>query len=256
MEFPEAERVIYSKNPLAEVACQIRYPRILALDERIPAEFQSKLGKSYPFVETREVVQFGIALNSDFTPSKRVHYEFTTEDRAYTITLSSEHISIATRKYERWETFSYHINSALEALTQSYSVPLFTRVGLRYVDIISRSRLGLEHARWGNLIRTSALGLLSEDEMPISSVAELSLATLVSLDGGGKATIRTGLGKTEDTSDETVFIVDSDFFEENALKGAADAIAVCTRFNRSAGRAFRWIIRDELHNALGPQSPD
>jgi hypothetical protein len=41
MEFPEAERVIYSRNPLAEVACQLRFPRILALDERIPADFQA-----------------------------------------------------------------------------------------------------------------------------------------------------------------------------------------------------------------------
>jgi len=50
MKFPEVERVIYQKNPLVEVVCQCMFPRILAIDEGIPATFQQKLGCDEFFV--------------------------------------------------------------------------------------------------------------------------------------------------------------------------------------------------------------
>ena len=256
MEFADTGRVIYKENPLAEVVCQLSFPRILAVDDRIPAEFQDAMGADYPFVETREVVQFGFGLGAEITPTKRLHYDFKTEDQRYTVTLCSDFVAIMTPSYERWEVFSRHIERALDALMKSYSLPLFTRIGLRYVDVISRRRLGLEDVRWSELIKKSALGLLSESEIPIEDVVELSAATVLKLDQGGKVTIRTALGKSEKTGDETIFVVDSDFFHEEHVKGVSDAIAICARFNKSAGRAFRWIIDDRLHNALGPQAPE
>lgn len=256
MDFPNAERVIYDKNPLVEVVCQFRFPRILALDERIPAEFQELLGPEYPFVETREVVQFNLGATSDISPSKRVHYDFITEDRAYTITLCSEFLAISTQSYTRWEYFLGHVTRSLQALTKTYSVPLFTRVGLRYVDVISKKALGLENAKWTELIRASALGLLAEDEVPLDDVLELSSGTALQLTEGGKATIRTTLGRMPNTGDEVVFVIDGDFFEEVPVKGEDDAIRVCARFNSATGRAFRWLIRDRLHDALGPRKPE
>lgn len=253
MEFPDAERVIYTRNPLSEVVCQIRFPRILALDERIPAEFQTILGADYPYVETREVAELTIQRGADATASKRIFYDFSTLDRRYTITLSSEFVGVRTVSYDRWDTFLPHIQGALAALEKSYSIPFFTRIGLRYVDVISRRTLGLEGSNWSDLIRNSALGLLPEKAVPVASVLELSTAIALSLDSGGKVAIRTGFGKSEATADEVVFIVDSDFFEEESVKGSADAVALCSRFNRSAGKAFRWIISDTLHEALGPQ---
>lgn len=253
MDFPEVDRVIYDNNPLAEVACEIRFPRILALDERIPVEFQEIIGADYPFVDTREIAQFTFGPVGDIAPVKRLQYDFITEDRQYTITLSSESITVATQNYQRWENFISHLKTALAALNKSYSLPLFTRVGLRYIDIISRANLGLEGEMWSELIKASALGLLSEKDIPIKDVIELSAATVLRLEQGGKATIRTALGKSEKTGDETIFVVDSDFFEEHPVKGIDDAIKICTRFNKSAGRAFRWIIHDRLHDALGPR---
>ena len=37
---PEAEWVIYETNPLHEVICQVRFPRILKLETETPIEFQ------------------------------------------------------------------------------------------------------------------------------------------------------------------------------------------------------------------------
>lgn len=256
MEFPDAKRVIYEKNPLVEVVCQLRFPRQLALAERLPAEFQARLGVAYPFVELRDVLQISLSQGEDATPTRYPHYDFLPEDRSVRVTLTSEFIAVSTDSYDRWERFEAHLDSALRALIASYSVPFFSRIGLRYVDVISREQLEIPDKRWSDLIRRSALGLLAEDEVPVDDVVELVAATVVGLADGGKATLRTALGKHERTGAETVFIIDSDFFaDEVRVKGAEDAVAICRRFNKVSGRAFRWLIRDELHERLGPQDP-
>lgn len=259
MEFPDAKRVVYKNNPLVEVVCQLKFPRILALEERVPAEFQARLGADYPLVEMREGFHFNLSMGEDAikpVTTRFKHYDFLPDDRSTKITLTSEFIAVSTLAYRRWEIFEAHILRALDALSASYSIPFFSRVGLRYVDVISRQKLGIPQTRWSDLIRRSALGLLAEDEVPVEDVAELNAATVVELDNGGKATLRTQLGQHEAAGSERVFIVDSDFFlEEVRVKGTNDAIDVCQRFNRTAGRAFRWLIRDELHARLDPEDP-
>lgn len=256
MDFPAVERVLYDKNPLAEVVCQFRFPRLLALDEGIPAEFQRLIGSAYPFVETQEVAQlsFGIGV-APAAPITRTSYSFITEDRLYKVNLSSEAITMSTERYVSWGEFFPHIRQGLEALLNAYPVPMFTRVGLRYVDVISRRALGLADVRWSDLVRQSALGLLAEHEVPIDDVLELNAATALKLEPSGKVVVRTGFGTTEQTGDEQVFVVDADFFEEGSIKGLTDAVEICTRFNATAGRAFRWFLSPQLHAALGPRKP-
>lgn len=255
MEFPDVDRVIYRENPLAEVVCQIRFPRILAIDERLPAEFQERIGENYPFVETQEVTQFSLGVGEQASPALRTHYVFRTEDEAASITLCSEYVSIRTERYERWERFKCHIEAALEALHSSYSVGPLTRIGLRYIDLISRDKLGLQDEKWSDLVRSAALGLLAEPDVPIESVEELRSATVIQLDGGGKVAVRTGLAEVAGATDEQLFLFDCDFFETNRTKGVNHALEICDEFNRKAGKAFRWVIRDRLHDALGPTSP-
>jgi hypothetical protein len=43
--FPESERIIYAKNPLESVICQLRFPAILKISSEPPVEFQETLRK-------------------------------------------------------------------------------------------------------------------------------------------------------------------------------------------------------------------
>ncbi|WP_118857095.1 TIGR04255 family protein [Sphingomonas mesophila] len=256
MNFPDAKRVVYQQNPSAEVICQLRFPPILALADRLPAEFQSRLGSEYPFSEVQDGLKIHVSGNDAPIQSRFSNFVFLTEDRSVRITLTSEYIALSTDSYERWESFDAHLNAALAALLSSYSVPFFSRIGLRYLDVISRAKLGIPDARWSDLIRASALGLLAEDDIPIADVLELNAATVLSLEDDAKGIFRTTLGKHEKTGDETVFVIDSDLFcDEVRIKGNDDAIAVCRRLNKISGRAFRWFLEDELHRRLDPKSP-
>ena len=251
MKIPETERVIYDNNPLAEVVCQIRFPRILAVDDRIPAEFQYVLGGDYPFVDTRDVVHFNFGETNQV---RRTNYDFLTADKRYKVSLSSDALSISTNDYERWEKFVVHVQHAIECLSKVYSVPVFTRVGLRYIDVISRHKLGIKDERWSELIRSSALGLLHEDAVSIDDVIESSAAYVFKIGEKDKLMLSTGLGKSSKTGEEIIFVVDGDFFRDEPVKGFSETLTILERFNKSAGSAFRWIILERLHQALGPKS--
>ena len=53
MSFPDTPRVIYNKNPLAEVICQLRFPSILLIDAGLPAGFQERIRAMYPLFADR-----------------------------------------------------------------------------------------------------------------------------------------------------------------------------------------------------------
>ncbi|MFA1622515.1 TIGR04255 family protein [Rhizobium mongolense] len=253
MNFPEAIRVIYEKNPLADVVCQLRFPRVLAIDERLPVDFQSAIATDFPFVESQEIAQLSFG-PGDPISNKRLNYVFTTEDKRYAIALNSESLAISTKAYTEWADFSNFVRQALEALLQNYSVSLFQRIGLRYINVISKKKLGLEDRLWSDLVRRSALGLLAEDDVPIKDVIEMNYATAFRLDVG-KTVMRTVLGTTEQTGDELVLVLDNDFFYDEPIRGAENVIATCGKFNNIAGRAFRWIVLDALHEKLEPKKP-
>ena len=48
MPFPEAKRIIYRKNPLDQVICQLRFPPILKIDAEVPAKFQDRIRGDFP----------------------------------------------------------------------------------------------------------------------------------------------------------------------------------------------------------------
>ncbi|WP_082631067.1 TIGR04255 family protein [Roseovarius atlanticus] len=255
MEFPEQPRAVYNRNPLSEVVCQLRFPRLFLLDRQVPAEFQSALGREFPVVDSREEFRLSFSEGSQNpTPTtRRLIYDFSTTDDEFTVSLCSDFLAIKTYKYVRWERFQSVLNLAMKALLSNYEVVHFKRIGLRYVNIIDRDELGLKDETWSNLLRTRALGLLADQDIPINDVTEQATTTVIKLNEG-KVAVRTGLSFVNN-EEKPQFIVDSDFFFEEQVEGAEDAIRILGSYNRAAGNVFRWFITDRLHNHLEPTDP-
>src|SRR5713226_162290 len=51
MPFPDSQRVIYDRNPLEEVVCQVKFPPILKIDSAAPAAFQDEIRGTYPLLQ-------------------------------------------------------------------------------------------------------------------------------------------------------------------------------------------------------------
>ena len=54
MPFPESERVVFRRNTLAEVICQLRFPPILEIAAKDPAAFQEQIRAEYPLYQRNQ----------------------------------------------------------------------------------------------------------------------------------------------------------------------------------------------------------
>src|SRR4051794_24623667 len=117
MPFPETPRVIFERNPLAEVICQLRFPTILRIASEPPADLQERLRPTYPVFRqeqptlgvpaelTEMVGELPMQLRTD------TNYAFETEDGARTVSLTREFLAISERRYVRWENLSAEIQA-------------------------------------------------------------------------------------------------------------------------------------------------
>ena len=255
MPFPHSERVIYSRNPLEVVIAQIRFPPLLSIEAEVPARFQERIRHQYPLFS--EPSPFGAGLQIPLDVMRLVrpafnatrNYQFASENDQWTLTLSKESMALACNSYRQWEEFRSHFSPSTHALVEQYSPSFLTRIGLRYRNVIRRSALGLDGVPWSQLLEPR---IAAELDSPISEdVEESNHQILVELsDIGGKVRIFHGIVKAADG--EPCYVIDNDFFSEEKME-IRDAESKLDDFNRKSGSLFRWCIKDQLHESLGPR---
>lgn len=260
MLFPDSDRVIYSKNPLAEVICQLRFPRILRIDSELPAQFQDLIRSEFPGFTEGPAAELGplppelariVGLDRAL-PRGQQRYDFTSADGVWKVSLTSQFLALTTSKYERWEGFKEHLRGPIAALQRVYAPAFFSRIGLRYQDVIRRSTLGLVSDPWGTLLASHVLGELCE---PGIEEAALHVARQLLLrldDAGDSVRVQHGFARSQaPEDDETCYLIDGDFFLE-ARTEPQHVTTVLDRLNRESGKLFRWCITERLHDAMGP----
>lgn len=264
MAFPVSPRVVYSKNPLVQVVCQLRFPTIFSISKD-PTDFQERVRSIYPLYQTGIALPAAIApiippqvatmlsqlsgpggLGSEGGPPM-VH-RFFTADHLVGIDLAKDFLRITTKQYRRWEAFRESIVLAIEALEAVYHPPFYLQVELRYQDIIDRDKLGLSSTPWSELINRSLIGLLADTS--IAAVTSTRNQTLLNLGDGELLNLVYGLAPTGSQG----YAIDANFYATGQQRTREQALASLDGFNREAGHFFRWAITSKLHNAMQPDS--
>ncbi len=257
--FPNLPRIIYRKNPLNEVLCQLRFPPILRIAAETPATFQERIRKEYPLFRERQpevALPPGIPnavaeLMKGLPKQKPSAYEFVSEDGLWKTALTRESLALTSARYIRWEEFRKRLDTPLKALLEVYSPAFFSRVGLRYQNVIRRSVLGLpETTTWAQLIKPHVTGILAANDV-LNVVEEMQSQTVIKL-AIGKVTVRSAIAEvTDQKKKEDCFLIDNDFFTNERTK-LNDVDGILRYFNRQSGNLFRWSIEDRLHTAMQP----
>lgn len=264
MIFPESERVLYTTNPLVEVVCQFRFPTILRIREGQLAGFQDKIRKDYPIYSEQEP-SFGLPqqapreLAAIFEqikipiPPALVTHRFYTKDSLRFISLSDEFMAVAATRYERWESFREELIKIERALQEIFEPNFYTRIGLRYRDLISRRSLKLTNVKWQELLQPYIIAELG-DENVSDAISKIQIRTVIKISEipDGQITLIHGLSKPPG-SDEECYMIDADFSVERK-EGVGEPFEILDRFNRLAGRLFRWAITERLYSAMGPRT--
>jgi len=255
MPFPEADRVIYRKNPLVEVVFQARYPKFLPIETELPSEFQKRLIAKYPLYEQRNIFQILLAVSPQegLPPAEmpgRIH-AFISSDRVWTVSLSGDALTVSTVKYVRWEEFRHRMREALEPFLAVYPLPIFTRLGLRYQDLIRPQELGLEQP-WGMLLQPHIAGEFLGPGIERGDIIARTTILTAKLGNGDMMLLRHGLVSHKETQ-ALAYMIDSDFYnEEQRTTDLNGTLEVAERLHVNSGRLFRWCVTEPLHAAMEP----
>lgn len=263
MKLPDYERVIYKRNPLIEVACQIRFPTILKISNQEPFEFQDKIRFKYPLYEVQKSVsvpgvqnellqlvqKVGLPLNFQDTT-----YNFKSENFKWQLSLNKDFIALATTEYNKYEFFKETLTEIINIFEQVYQPSFYSRIDLKYRDLISRSNLNIDNDKtWADLI---PYHIASEFYTP--EISESIKAFIKNWDidiNGNKLQFKHGLVIAEDAErgiKEPAYLLDMDFFTERLIR-REDVWRSLDQFKESAGRLFRWSITEQLHCAMEPE---
>ncbi len=254
--FPPALRVVYNQNPLAEVICQVRYPLELKIETQSPLAFQEAIRGEFPVLERGTGAglvpsgsPLGAAIPAIIAKARLQTYSFSTLDGRYRVGLTPEFCGVSTTSYSRWEEFLPRCRGPFDALFATYNPAVVGRLGLRYRNVIVRSKLGLDRADWQELLKPQILGELGFER--IREKCEEAFRYMVIRLPGTEHFVRLEHGfVTQGDSPETCYLIDADFF---AIQPKAETrYHVIDQFHQLAHSVFRWSITDRLHNALGP----
>ena len=263
MPFPAVDRVLYKKKPLEMVVCQLRFPPILRIDTDLPAAFQERVRGNFPdfHISSEFRIEMPGGIGEQIPPEllRQViqsngitkNYEFQTGDGNWKINLTRTFMALTTKAYIEWDNFRDRFQDPFNALLDIYKPAYFSRIGLRYINKIRRSALGLENVPWRDLLNANLIGMLNSPDIAeyiegIDLVQRFRLA-----EEGSIATLISKFGK-EGNPPEQVFSIDGDY----TFPGKSEIAITIDRLNflniRSS-RLFRWGISEKLHSAMEPE---
>lgn len=253
-------RYAYGKSQLIEVICQLRFPTILSIDTREPADFQETVRAAFPRYQCQVEKLPGVS----GAPARTVNnHTFISEDGGYKLSLTKDFIALSTMRYTHWEDFAARLDEPLGQFIKIYRPNCFDRVGLRFVNAISREQLGLTGRRWNDLLQPPYLGILDEDDVDEASVAKCSVDVERKLDalaalklhagpGFVQRNIRSGNQVQQVQEKEVRFIFDQDVYSTGKVKVAAVAETL-NALHAHSDSVFSDAITTVLHDAMEPE---
>ena len=259
--FSNENRCRYHASQLAEVICQLRFPEILTIGANAPVDFQEAIRAEFPQFQCRQEAP---APKITGTPGNMtlqnqpatINYQFASADGLWRVNLTSKFISLTCAKYTCWEDFAARLDKPLAAFIRIYKPAYFERVGLRYLNFISRQKLDLEGVPFSQLIAPCYLGPLMEEDVAEPSVGRCGVDVEMAIRGGCRVKLHAGPGmvKRPGTEDKEVkFIFDQDLYMPGQLPVNLSAGALQT-LHSQADSIFRGAITEKLHEAMEPET--
>lgn len=256
MLFSNHPRTHYTNAPVHEVICQLRFPTILSINNVEPAEFQEQIRDEFPQYIRRQDNLPPKMNQGKLEPQPPVtNYNFVSADGKWRINLTRDFIALSTVQYPGWEEFARHLDKLLATFIQLYKPAYFQRVGLRYLNLISRKKLGLEGTPWSDLIAPAYSAAMQEEDANEAMFLNCSTELLMNLDSSCQAKIHAGPGRIKVNAPnapqdpELKFVIDLDL-SMNGQTPCTLAAAALETIHGHGTRLFEGAITDTLRDAM------
>jgi len=254
--FQDFPKVRYGKNPLESVVAEVRFPPILRIETEIPAKFQDGISSEFPIFREINPINFAppeimkLFQSANVFPAVKT-FAFSSVDNDWSLALNRESLSLTCRKYTRWDDFRRKLERPVEALLKTYEPQFFVRLGLRYRDVISRDRLGLQDVPWHHLLAQGIVGEIHTPIAPLIATAWHQIVLKLQRENT-QVLMQHGLQPVPLFNGERCYIFDSDFSTQTRTE-PQNAFNAFRYFNKRSWYFFRACIAERLHNAMQPE---
>lgn len=251
--FPYSERVVYPHNPLIEVVFEIKFAEIKTSEGKYEA-FKSPLNERFVDFEVNQITDLEVEISGHEQPlikqnQKEVLSAFD-KNKVWSINLTKNTMSISTKKYNNWEEFKETVQASLASLTKTYNVKVYSRLGLRYRNIIDKVNLELDKYSWNELISDELIGILDHLDQPDDDFVENNNIFRLKISQAHDF-VRVNHGFIYNKENRKAYAIDSDFSHQKEQEVDNDSIIRRLElYHSGAGQLFRWGTKDILHKRL------
>jgi uncharacterized protein (TIGR04255 family) len=238
---PASPRVRFERNTIRQTICQLRFPTLPEFETEAPTEFVHAIRKAFPSYVRGVNLQVGVS-DGAIEQTPHVTHTFQSQPPGWSVALKTDYVALDTREYQDFEDFGARLSSVVNSLVPHLDTNYFTRVGLRYINVLPVA--GNDIDGWVN---PKLLGPLQEGVLGmVSHWTEAGGPT-----PHGSYSFRYGTAKTEGERER--YVLDMDFYKE-AVK-VAEVDPLLAEFNRMNYDLYRWSIGEKTVAHLGPATP-
>jgi len=126
------------QSPLIFVLAQVKITPVLGIESKIPMLQEAFRKQGYPRLAERKIETTVRGPDSQtIQKDTRRQWEFIDKDKRASVLVDSEGLSYQVTRYDVFETFMKSMTSAMKTFQDYVDPVLVTRLGLRFVDLIT-----------------------------------------------------------------------------------------------------------------------
>lgn len=137
----------FKRTFLRQAVCELRFPTLMSLGGvKPPSAFVNAIRKQYPTHELANELTVGVG-GASSTDASHAHM-FRAAKGNWALTLKASSVTLETGKYPGFVEFRRRVNEMVAAALPVIDSEFFTRVGIRYVNVVPSQGEALE--KWIN----------------------------------------------------------------------------------------------------------
>lgn len=230
----------HPRNQLDNVVFQIRFPATLSVDRDV-SYFQERVKEDYPIYDAVASILPNVA----DVPVAR-NYAFYSKDRTWSVSVSIATLSLSTCRYIDWTDFSAKATALVKNASVCFDIKIATRIGLRYVNAIKPSSMGLRTSDLKGLI--DPLYLHEKNHPSGWEIDGFNSSVNYRIDRRSRC--RMAYGTIQFADGERGFLIDNDIYttEPTAI---GNIRTILDEFNGFSESAFRHATTEKLQHEVG-----
>jgi uncharacterized protein (TIGR04255 family) len=246
--------------PLALVAAQIDFAKsernlpnkeIFRFRDAVNRSADGAYGELTQIRKNQVTVQIGaFGPSATSEPESTLGWRLAFRDQSLSLAVFADSITLESRTYGGWaEAFRPRLQDAIIAAFEVFAPDVETRLGLRYVNALSRHD-ATTPAYWRGKIQPAFLGPLGDDRLATGLQSSASRASLLFDDVGANI----GMAYQPDAAlpGRTAAIFDIDVFRQGAREFTIEAaLSGADLLNTTALQIFQSILTTNFFEELG-----